>query len=66
MNIFRLILAVLWRNSTRFYGLNGMCFPLHIDDPFLIGWEYSAFIFLGLNFLGYNKKIYPNDDIFEK
>ncbi|KAK1120615.1 hypothetical protein K0M31_012221 [Melipona bicolor] len=29
-----------------------MCFPLHIDDPYLIGWEYSAFVFLGLNLTG--------------
>ncbi|XP_043483057.1 relaxin receptor 1 isoform X2 [Leptopilina heterotoma] len=47
-----LIPVIHWRSSTRFYGVNGMCFPLHIDDPFLIGWEYSAFIFLGLNFIG--------------
>ncbi|XP_058790192.1 relaxin receptor 1 isoform X2 [Phymastichus coffea] len=47
-----LIPAIHWRSSTRFYGLNGMCFPLHIDNPFLVGWEYSAFIFLGLNLLG--------------
>ncbi|XP_034252753.1 relaxin receptor 2-like [Thrips palmi] len=49
-----LILAVLpvivhWRTSTRFYGTNGMCFPLHVDDPFLVGWQYSAFIFLCVN-----------------
>ncbi|XP_014488509.1 PREDICTED: relaxin receptor 1 [Dinoponera quadriceps] len=54
--VIGLILAVVpvihWRSSTRFYGVNGMCFPLHIDDPYLIGWEYSAFIFLGLNLLG--------------
>ncbi|XP_069698671.1 relaxin receptor 2-like isoform X2 [Periplaneta americana] len=42
--------VMYWINSTRFYGTNGMCFPLHIDDPFLLGWEYSAFIFLGVNF----------------
>ncbi|CAK9830750.1 Relaxin receptor 1 [Anthophora retusa] len=44
--------VIHWRSSTRFYGVNGMCFPLHIDDPYLIGWEYSAFIFLGLNLTG--------------
>ncbi|PBC31945.1 Relaxin receptor [Apis cerana cerana] len=44
--------VIIWRSSTRFYGVNGMCFPLHIDDPFLIGWEYSAFIFLGINLMG--------------
>ncbi|XP_033631987.1 relaxin receptor 1-like isoform X1 [Asterias rubens] len=32
-----------------FYGSNGVCFPLHIHDPWLPGWEYSAFVFLGLN-----------------
>lgn len=32
-----------------FYGSNGLCFPLHIDDPFMSGWEYSAVIFMGIN-----------------
>lgn len=32
-----------------FYGINGVCFPLHIHDPRLDGWEYSIFIFLGVN-----------------
>lgn len=48
-----LIPAIHWRSSTRYYGVNGLCFPLHIDDPFFIGWQYSAFIFLGLNFVGW-------------
>ncbi|KAK3925691.1 Relaxin receptor 1 [Frankliniella fusca] len=42
-------MAVHWRSSTRFYGTNGMCFPLHIDDPYLAGWQYSTFIFLCVN-----------------
>ncbi|XP_047351478.1 relaxin receptor 1 isoform X3 [Vespa velutina] len=50
--ILAVIPVILWRNSTRFYGANGMCFPLHIDDPYSIGWQYSAFIFLGVNLLG--------------
>ncbi|KAI1286731.1 Relaxin receptor 1 [Halotydeus destructor] len=33
-----------------FYGSSGLCFPLHIDDPFTTGWEYSAVVFLGINF----------------
>lgn len=33
-----------------FYGSNGICFPLHIHDSHKQGWEYSAFIFLGVNF----------------
>ncbi|XP_068245480.1 relaxin receptor 2-like [Palaemon carinicauda] len=35
-----------------FYGTNGMCFPLHLDDPWVPGWFYSAFIFIGLNQIG--------------
>ncbi|KDR22887.1 Relaxin receptor 2 [Zootermopsis nevadensis] len=49
---FASIPVLYWKNSTRFYGTNGMCFPLHIDDPFFMGWQYSAFIFLGVNFSG--------------
>ncbi|XP_078048644.1 leucine-rich repeat-containing G protein-coupled receptor 3 isoform X3 [Augochlora pura] len=50
--IIRNLAVIHWRSSTKFYGVNGMCFPLHIDDPYSIGWEYSAFIFLGLNLTG--------------
>lgn len=50
--IIAMIPVIHWRNSTRFYGLNGMCFPLHIDDPFAVGWEYSALIFLIGNTFG--------------
>ncbi|XP_022666442.1 relaxin receptor 1-like isoform X3 [Varroa destructor] len=32
-----------------FYSSNGLCFPLHIDDPFTLGWQYSALVFLGIN-----------------
>lgn len=34
-----------------FYGSNGVCFPLHIHDPFQLGWQYSAFIFIGVNMI---------------
>ncbi|XP_035682006.1 relaxin receptor 1-like [Branchiostoma floridae] len=34
-----------------FYGSNGVCFPLHLHEPHMTGWEYSAFIFLGVNFV---------------
>ncbi|KAG8201736.1 hypothetical protein JTE90_012796 [Oedothorax gibbosus] len=33
-----------------FYSSNGLCFPLHIDYPFNLGYEYSAFVFFGINF----------------
>eukprot|EP00057_Strongylocentrotus_purpuratus_P023686 XP_011678160.1 PREDICTED: relaxin receptor 2-like [Strongylocentrotus purpuratus] len=58
-----LILAVIWFIGTllavfpmipvayfgNFYGSNGVCFPLHLHDPRMQGWEYSAFLFLGVN-----------------
>ena len=34
-----------------FYGSNAVCFPLHIHDPYRKGWQYSAFLFLGVNFV---------------
>nr|XP_053647243.1 relaxin receptor 2-like [Cherax quadricarinatus] len=56
----RMCLSVIWLTSISlalfptlwvrgFYGSNVMCFPLHINEPYLVGWQYSAFIFLGLN-----------------
>lgn len=40
----------MWRKTTRFYGINsGMCFPLHLQEGFPLGWQYSAFVFLGVN-----------------
>ncbi|XP_037942709.1 relaxin receptor 2-like [Teleopsis dalmanni] len=42
--------VVLWRSSTKFYGTySGTCFPLHIQEPYPLGWQYSAFMFLGVN-----------------
>jgi len=50
-----LIMAILpviyWRRSTHYYGSNGLCFPLHIGESLSLGWQYSAFIFLGVNSL---------------
>ncbi|XP_055375347.1 relaxin receptor 2 [Condylostylus longicornis] len=41
---------IIWRSRMKIFGTySGMCFPLHIQERFSIGWEYSAFIFLGLN-----------------
>ncbi|XP_024086239.1 relaxin receptor 2 isoform X2 [Cimex lectularius] len=51
--LFSLLLAILpvfnWRYATRFYGKNSFCFPLHIDEPYMVGWQYSSLIFLGIN-----------------
>ncbi|XP_076260924.1 uncharacterized protein LOC143196878 isoform X3 [Rhynchophorus ferrugineus] len=41
------VIALL--STTRFYGVNSLCLPLFIDDPYFIGWEYSAIIFFGIN-----------------
>ncbi|XP_061389196.1 relaxin receptor 2 [Musca vetustissima] len=41
---------ILWHSSTKFYGTySGTCFPLHIQEPYPLGWQYSAFMFLGVN-----------------
>lgn len=40
---------VLWKHSSKFYGSNGFCYPLYIEDPYVDGWQYSAFMFLGLH-----------------
>ncbi|KAF8785851.1 Relaxin receptor 1 like protein [Argiope bruennichi] len=39
-----------WSEEKGFYSSNGLCFPLHIDDAYNLGYQYSAFIFFGINF----------------
>ena len=34
-----------------FYSINGVCLPIHIHEPFMRGWQYSAAIFLVANAL---------------
>ncbi|KAG7177711.1 G-protein coupled receptor GRL101-like 2, partial [Homarus americanus] len=36
-----------------FYGRSGVCLALHITQEKPSGWEYSVFIFLGLNFVSF-------------
>ena len=54
--LFACILALIPLGShgyfEEFYSANGVCFPLHIHDPYLKGWQYSAFLFLGINTVG--------------
>lgn len=38
-------------NDLDYYATNGLCLPLHIDQPYLPGWQYSAIVYLGINFL---------------
>lgn len=48
--MFPLLLVIQWRKTTRYYGTHsGMCFPLHLQEGFPLGWQYSAFVFLGVN-----------------
>ncbi|XP_050390908.2 relaxin receptor 1-like, partial [Patella vulgata] len=36
-----------------FYRNNAVCIPLLLHEPWSRGWEYSAFMFLGLNFVSF-------------
>ena len=40
---------LILESSTSFYGANSLCFPLHLHDPFMAGWLYSAVLFCGIN-----------------
>lgn len=53
--LFSILIALypllMWNNSyADYYAANGLCLPLHIDQPFTPGWQFSAFIYLGINF----------------
>lgn len=43
--------VILFHSTTKFYGIyNGAtCFPLFIQEKYPHGWEYSAFVFFGVN-----------------
>ena len=42
---------IYWRHlPVGYYGSNGLCFPLHIDEPYLAGWQYSTIVVIGVNF----------------
>lgn len=45
------VFPALVYHETKFYGLHngGTCFPLFIQEKYETGWEYSAFIFIGIN-----------------
>ncbi|XP_046402008.1 relaxin receptor 1-like isoform X2 [Ischnura elegans] len=46
-----IIPALCWNQAaSQFYGSNGLCLPLHLhDNLFHPGWQYSTFIFVGVN-----------------
>ncbi|XP_055634909.1 relaxin receptor 2-like isoform X2 [Toxorhynchites rutilus septentrionalis] len=35
--------------GSHFYGSNGVCLSIHIHDPYAMGWEYSAGLFILVN-----------------
>lgn len=42
--------AIYYRTSSKFYGIySGTCFPLHLGELYPVGWQYSAFLFFGVN-----------------
>ncbi|XP_046456319.1 relaxin receptor 2-like isoform X1 [Daphnia pulex] len=44
-----LIPVLYWSEMGRHHGSNGLCFPLHIHEPSALGWQYSAFLYIGIN-----------------
>lgn len=45
-----IIPAIYYRTSSKFYGIySGTCFPLHLTELYPVGWQYSAFLFFGVN-----------------
>lgn len=45
------VFPMVFFQSTMFYGVynGGTCFPFFIMEKYGTGWEYSAFVFIGLN-----------------
>lgn len=44
------LIGWLFEEKVHIYGNNGLCLPLYIDNPFSKGWQYSAIVYLGINF----------------
>lgn len=45
--------ALRCHQGDEFYGNNGVCLALQIHDPYSTAWEYSTFLFCGLNFFAF-------------
>lgn len=41
--------VLYWNELGSHHGSNGLCFPLHIHEPSALGWQYSAFLYIGIN-----------------
>jgi len=48
-NISSSFQVLYWNEMGLHHGSNGLCFPLHIHEPFALGWQYSAFLYIGIN-----------------
>ena len=46
---FYFYIVLYWSEMGRHHGSNGLCFPLHIHEPSALGWQYSAFLYIGIN-----------------
>ncbi|ODM95884.1 Relaxin receptor 1 [Orchesella cincta] len=56
--------AIQWSGNSAFYGSTGLCFPLHLDDRYPVGWQYTSFVFIVVNSCWYEKKICHFQSIF--
>lgn len=48
--LYPLLDWILQESSSVFYATNGLCLPLHIDQPYGRGWKYSALVYVFINF----------------
>lgn len=40
---------IYWKGEPYYGSSSGLCFPLHINEPYNFGWQYSAFVIIGIN-----------------
>jgi len=52
--------AIQWRGKLSFYGSTGLCFPIHLDDPYSVGWQYTSFVIVGMNTIWYKRSLFSN------
>ena len=48
-NVLFYFLVFYWHEVGQHHGSNGLCFPLHMNEPDAVGWKYSAFLYIGVN-----------------
>lgn len=40
---------IYWKGEPYYGSSSGLCFPLHINEPYNLGWQYSALVIIGIN-----------------